>query len=67
MDYLAFYQTGAFQLEKQRIQYLAPALGHELVKRIDLLQDEADHPQAQQEYFKIQLGPSARTIPTHPG
>ncbi len=56
VDYLAFYQTSAFSQEKQRIQYLAPVLGHELVKRIDLLQDEPDHPQAHQEYYKIQLG-----------
>ncbi len=56
VDYLAFYQTSAFQQQKQRIQYLAPVLGHELVKRIDLLKDEPDHPQAQQEYYKIQLG-----------
>lgn len=56
VDYLAFYQTSAFEQEKQRIQYLAPVLGHELVKRIDLLQDEPDHPQAQHEYYKIQLG-----------
>lgn len=56
VDYLAFYQTSAFAQEKQRVQYLAPVLGHELVKRIDLLQDEPDHPQAQQEYYKIQLG-----------
>lgn len=56
VDYLAFYQTSAFAQEKQRIQYLAPVLGHELVKRIDLLQDEPEHPQAQQEYYKIQLG-----------
>lgn len=57
VDYLAFYQTSAFQQEKQRIQYLAPVLGNELVKRIDLLQDEPNHPQANQEYYKIQLGP----------
>jgi hypothetical protein len=56
VDYLAFYQTSAFSQEKQRIQYVAPVLGHELAKRIDLLQDEPDHPQAQQEYYKIQLG-----------
>jgi hypothetical protein len=56
VDYLAFYQTSAFPHEKQRIQYIAPVKGHELVRRIDLLQDEPNHPQAQQEYYKIQLG-----------
>lgn len=57
VDYLAFYQTGAFQQDKWRIQYLAPVYGHELVKRIELMQDEPDHPSAQQEYYKVQLGP----------
>lgn len=57
VDYLAFYQTSAFPDEKQSITYIAPVLGHELAKRIELIQDEPDHPQAQQEYYKIQLGP----------
>ena len=57
VDYLAFYQTGAFNQDKWRIQYLAPVFGHELVKRIELLQDEPHHPQAQQDYYKVQIGP----------
>ena len=31
-------------------------LGHELTTRADLLRDEPDHPRANEEYFKIQLG-----------
>ena len=57
VDYLAFYQTGAFGDEKWRIQYIAPVRGHELVTRAELLRDEPDHPRASQEYYKIQLGP----------
>ncbi len=57
VDYLAFYQTAAFAENKWRIQHIAPVRGHELATRLELLRDEPDHPQAQREYFKIQLGP----------
>ena len=57
VDYLAFYQTGAFGEEKWRIQYLAPVRGHELTTRAELIKTEPDHPRAKEEYFKIQLGP----------
>jgi hypothetical protein len=30
--------------------------GHELATRAELLRDEKDHPRANEEYFKIQLG-----------
>jgi hypothetical protein len=57
VDYLAFYQTGAFGEEKWRIQYLAPVRGHELLTRGELLKDEPEHPRAKEEYYKIQIGP----------
>lgn len=57
VDYLAFYQTGAFQEAKWRIQYIAPVRGHELTTRGELLRDESDHPRAREEYYKIQIGP----------
>jgi hypothetical protein len=60
VDYLAFYQTGAFGDEKWRIQYVAPVRGHELTTRGDLLKTEPDHPRAREEYFKIQIGPLER-------
>ncbi len=60
VDYLAFYQTGAFGEEKWRIQYIAPVRGHELTTRAELLREEPDHPRAGEEYFKIQLGPLVR-------
>ena len=57
VDYLAFYQTGAFGEDRWRIQYVAPVRGHELTTRADLLKDEPNHPHARQEYYKIQIGP----------
>jgi hypothetical protein len=56
VDYLAFYQTGAFGDEKWRIEYFAPVRGHELTTRAEILKTELDHPRAKEEYYKIQLG-----------
>jgi len=56
VDYLAFYQPAAFKMNRWRIEFLAPVLGHELTTRSELLQDEVDHPRADEEYFKVQLG-----------
>jgi hypothetical protein len=60
VDYLAFYQTGAFGEDKWRINYIAPLNGHELTTRAELLRDELDHPRAGEEYFKLSLGPLER-------
>jgi hypothetical protein len=60
VDFLAFYQTAAFGEERWRIQYIAPVKGHELTTRIELIQDEPDHPHSHQEYYKVQLGPLLR-------
>jgi hypothetical protein len=57
VDYLAFYQPASFKDRKWRVEYLAPVLGHELTTRGELLRDQTDHPRAEEEYFKIQLGP----------
>ncbi len=56
VDYLAFYQTAVFGEDKWRIQYIAPVRGHELTSRAELFHDELDHPHANQEYYKIQIG-----------
>jgi hypothetical protein len=56
VDYLAFYQTSAFKEDKWQIKYIAPVMGHELTTRAELLQNQPNHPRADQEYFKIQLG-----------
>ena len=57
VDYLAFYQPGSFKGRQCRVEYLAPVLGHELSTRAALLQDQLNHPRAEEEYYKIQLGP----------
>ena len=58
VDHLAFYQTKTFgEAERWQIAYVAEILGHELVRRVDLIRDEPDHPRAQEEYFKLAIGP----------
>jgi hypothetical protein len=56
VDHLAFYQPASFGERGGLIEYLAPVKGHELTTRGELIKDEADHPRAKEEYFKIQLG-----------
>jgi hypothetical protein len=56
VDYLAFYQPGSFGAQGGQIAFLAPVIGHELVLRAELLQEEENHPRAREEYFKIQIG-----------
>ena len=58
VDYLAFYQTSGFtEGDRGKIQYIAKVRGHELTTRGELLKDEKDHPRANEEYYKIQIGP----------
>ena len=57
VDYLAFYQTKAFKEQKWRIKYITQVRGHELTTRGELLREEADHSRANEEYYKIQIGP----------
>jgi|SRR5690349_7140755 len=56
VDYLAFYQPSAFGERGGQIEYIAEVRGHELTTRGELLKDEADHPHAREEYYKIQIG-----------
>lgn len=60
VDYLAFYQPGSFAERGGQIEFVAPVRGHELTSRAELLKDEADHPRAKEEYFKVQIGPLER-------
>ena len=57
VDWLAFYQPKSFGEDRWRVRYLAPVRGHELVRRIELLADEPNHPRADEPYYKLQLGP----------
>ncbi len=56
VDYLAFYQPSSFGERGGQIEFIAPVRGHELTTRAELLRDEANHPRAKEEYFKIQIG-----------
>ncbi len=56
VDYLAFYQPSSFGDAGGRVEFVAAVRGHELTTRGELLKDEADHPHARDEYYKIQLG-----------
>ena len=50
VDYLAFYQTQNFEEgQRSQIAFIAQLLGHELVRRRDLIRDEPDHPRAMEE------------------
>ena len=56
VDYLAFYQPAAFGERGGQIEFVAQVRGHELTTRGELLKDEADHPRAREEYYKLQIG-----------
>lgn len=61
---LAFYQTRAFGDEKWSINYYAATTAWEIVPRIQLLPEEANHPRSNELYYKIHLG-EMRRLP-HP-
>jgi len=54
---LAFYFTRTFGEDKWTIRWYGPVRGHELVRRRDLFPEDADHPRADDVYYKLQLGP----------
>ena len=57
VDWLALYQTAAFgEEERWAVRYVAKVLGYELVRRVELIHDEPDHPRAEDPYYKLQLG-----------
>jgi hypothetical protein len=57
VDYLAFYQTGAFgSHHRWQIEAFAEVRGHELTTRGELFKEEMTHPRTHEEYYKIQLG-----------
>ena len=56
VDQLAFYQAGSFGASGSRINFFAKVRGHELTTRLELLIDETNHPRANDEYYKIQIG-----------
>ena len=54
-DYLAFYVGGKFSPFGGTIGFYARRTGFELARRRELLPMEADHPRADQLYFKLQF------------
>jgi len=62
-QYLAFYLPATFGPRKWSIDTYAEVRGHELVRRMDLIPEEPDHPRAQELYYKLQLGDSEARIP----
>jgi hypothetical protein len=63
-DYLAFYFTAAFGSERWHVRYYAPVLQYRIVTRRELLPDEPAHPRANEQYYRIDLGPlQQRAIP----
>jgi hypothetical protein len=58
VDVVAFYQASVFGREHQwRIESFASVRGVELTTRKELLKEEPDHPRANEEYYKLELGP----------
>jgi very-short-patch-repair endonuclease len=56
MRYIAFYLTKPFKDQKWSIPYWSEIKGIKIVKRSELLLKEADHPRANEEYYKIEIG-----------
>ncbi|HUV15878.1 MAG TPA: hypothetical protein VMW28_04870 [Pelolinea sp.] len=58
VDYLAFYQPSSFGADHEgKIEFFTEVRGVELTTRAELIKDEPDHPRAEEEYYKIQIGP----------
>jgi hypothetical protein len=56
-EYYAFYFGRKFGENKWAIHYFARQQGFELITRRDLLPEQANHPRANERYFKVSLGP----------
>jgi len=63
---LAFYFTAAFGEDKWAIHWYSEVRGHELVRRRDLFPDQAEHPRADAQYYKLQIGPLIQREPPIP-
>lgn len=53
--HLAFYQPASFGRFGKRIRYYARVLSRKIVKRIDLLPKERNHPRAHDDYLRIEV------------
>lgn len=58
VDYIAFYQPAVFgKGHAHCVETFASVCGVELTTRREIIQNEPNHPRADEEYYKIQLGP----------
>lgn len=55
-EYMAFFLSRAFKERNGGIHFYAESRGLELAYRKDLLPKEADHPRANETYYKVQIG-----------
>jgi hypothetical protein len=55
--WIAFYQTKSFGDEKWAVNYYAAAQSWDVVSRRVLLPDEPDHARADEDYYRITIGP----------
>lgn len=55
-EYLALYQTAKFGGQGRRINFYAPILRYHVATRSELIPDQPDHPRAEDQYFKLELG-----------
>jgi hypothetical protein len=55
-EYIAFFLSRTFKEKNGGIYYYAERNGLELAHRKDLLPKEADHPRANEVYYKVQVG-----------
>jgi len=65
-DYLAFYQTAAFGVERWSVRCYAPVLRYTITTRRELLPAEPRHPRANERYYRVELGPLAPAAPDSP-
>ena len=63
---LAFYFTAVFGEDKWAIHWYSEVRGHELVRRRDLFPDQPEHPRADEQYYKLQIGPLIQREPPIP-
>lgn len=61
-EYIAFYQTAAHGAERWSVRYIAAIQAVQICRRIDLLPEQAQHPRAQERYYRFNLGP-IQTLP----
>lgn len=62
-EFMAFYQTSAFGAQGCAVNFYASVRRFQIVSRRELLPAEADHPRAEELYYRVELGPLQRLTP----